>query len=205
MMKSRSQGSPAREQLHNATIKSHVLYPILEEREMIAYKLVREDFGSLNDNDRIIYGEEWQEVPGNGAYGSATGEGITAGGVGPVLIRLKVKDRIECNALGGVTRWRTVRRVGVVDLGEAWDKARAEFDKAGAEWDAADAEWENACDEFMRNACARGETWDKACAECDDACPRDELDRTYAEWVSARAECERVVMEVIKRDRVEAD
>ena len=103
---------------------------------MIAYKLVKEDYGSLRDEGRIIYGTEWQEVPGNGAYCSETGEGITDGGVGPVLIRLEVKEPTSTNTPDGVACWRWVRRVGVVDMPDGWAEAYrawAEADRAWAE------------------------------------------------------------------------
>ena len=129
---------------------------------MISYKLVREDFGSLCDENRVIYGEEWQTVPGNGAYCSDTGDGITSGGAGPVLIALEVEDPTGAYAPDGVTCYRRVRRVGVVPLPAECARAAAERARARAEYDRALA----AC---AREWAAYDRAWD-ACARVRDAC-----------------------------------
>ena len=138
---------------------------------MIAYKLVREDFGSLCDEGRVIYGEDWQEVDGNGAYCSATGEGITVGGVGLVMIRLEVEGEVDVDDKpAGVTCWRRVRRVGVVQLPDTWEGAyrawavaERALGKAGGEsrwaWVKAERAWREAY-----------RAWREAYRACDIIC-----------------------------------
>ena len=112
---------------------------------MIAYKLVREDFGSLCEVYRVIYGEDWKTVGCNGAYCSATGEAIASGGVGPVLIRLEVEDEVRVYGRPrGITCWRRVRRVGIVEMPETWAEARRAYEEARRAYEEAERALEDA-------------------------------------------------------------
>ena len=146
---------------------------------MKTYKLVREDFGSLNnDYDRVIYTEDWQDIPCKGAYCSETGEGICAGGIGRKLIELEVEEEREKPEINGVQCWGRVRMIREIPLPEEYDKAWDEYVKAGEEWDNARVE----CDKAR-------EEWDNARVEYDKAW--DEYDRAWEEW-------ERIIIDVIK-------
>ena len=153
-----------------------------------AYKLVRDDYGSIRAEDRIVYGEDWQTVPGNGAYCSVTGEGITSGGYGAVLIRLEVEGPVDCICppAPGVTCWRRARRVAIIDAsarveaGAAWSKSCAAWAKAFAAWakscaarDTACAAWAEACAARAEACAARveaGAAWSKSCAAWAKSC-----------------------------------
>jgi hypothetical protein len=98
-----------------------------KRKGMIVFKFVCDDYGSLCDKNRVIYGTEWQEVPGNGAYCSETGEGITLGGDGERLIVLEVeeelftKDTIPYHGIrviykGGTPSGTSIIPVGMADI-----------------------------------------------------------------------------------------
>jgi hypothetical protein len=84
----------------------------------IGCKLVREDGGSLRGEGtlsaygsrRVIYGPEWQTVPGNGAYVAITGA-LFDGGDGPRLIYLECEEPTGAEAPHGVVCFRRVRVV----------------------------------------------------------------------------------------------
>ncbi len=136
---------------------------------IIAYKIVKDDYSSLSDRRcRVIYGTDWQVVPGNGAYCSVTGTGIAAGGVGPRLIRLEVMERGTGLPPNGVTTWRRVRRLDwqpTAAQQAKLDAARTEYDAACAKYDAAWTECEAARTK-LDAACAK---YDAACAKRDAA------------------------------------
>ena len=81
----------------------------------IGLKLLAADGGSVssNANPRMIYPVgEWIEVPGNGAYVSLTGDGVSAGGGGPILAAFECE---EPTGMGdppdGVKCFRRVKRL----------------------------------------------------------------------------------------------
>lgn len=167
---------------------------------MRTYKLVKSDYGSINDNYcRVIYTEEWQDIPGNGAYCSETEVGICSGGVGEKLIELEVEDERLDLGIPGVRCWGRARMIREIPLPAEYDRARAAWERARAECERARAACERAWAACER---ARAE-WVRAWAEYERA--RAEYDRARAEWERAWAECERawaeyeqIVVEVIK-------
>ena len=74
---------------------------------IVGCKLLQEDGTSLNGKFRYQH-NEWQEVPGNGAYVAITAE-LVAGGQGPVLAYFECEDPTEAEAPDGVVCFRRVR------------------------------------------------------------------------------------------------
>ena len=85
-------------------------------KRVYGLKLLREDFGSINDvPGRIIYPlNKWVTVPGNGAY-VAISDGLTSGGVGPVLAAFECRDPVRnVSAPIGVICYRKVKRLAKI-------------------------------------------------------------------------------------------
>ena len=78
------------------------------------YKLLRNDYSSIRNVGRILYGPpggDWITVPGHGAYVAVTG-GLTAGGTSARLVCVECEDPIDTDHVpDGVTCYRRVRVV----------------------------------------------------------------------------------------------
>ena len=96
---------------------------------IIGLKLLREDGSSLREQGRMRYPpDEWIEVPGNGAYVAVT-DGLTSGGMGPLLVVVECQNPTGTHAPYGVTCYRGVRRLG---CGVPSAPALAEYERARA-------------------------------------------------------------------------